>query len=158
MSGTNSVLVLKIVLFVRVSGLAGVLFGAYPAGAHECPEGTTPSAEHADDMPRAPGCRPDGRSQRENLTSGQPRVECTAPDLTPSHFLCHARRAAGELIAVPAVAVTYKMVTLTLERALYRGLGENSIGLSNAVPAANQNKLQDRNDLHRHYQSERFAG
>jgi len=46
-------LVLKTVLFVLCAGLAGVLFGAYPAVAHESPEGTTPSAEHADDMPRA---------------------------------------------------------------------------------------------------------
>ena len=95
----------------------------------------------------------------ENLTSGELRVEWTAPDFTPSHFLYHVNwRAADEPIAVPAVAVTYSMVTLTLERALYRGLGEDSIGLSNAVPAANRDKLQDRNDLHWRCQGERFAG
>ena len=46
-------LVLKTALFVLCVGLAGVLFGAYPAVAHESPAGTTPSAEHPDDMPRA---------------------------------------------------------------------------------------------------------
>ena len=61
-------------------------------------------------------------------------------------------------VAVSAVAVTYSMVTLTLERALSCGLGEDSIGLSNAVPAANQDKLQDRNDRPWRCQGERLAG
>ena len=43
----------KAAVFVCVSVLAGAFFGAYPAAAHPSPEGTSPSAEHADDMPRA---------------------------------------------------------------------------------------------------------
>jgi hypothetical protein len=62
------------------------------------------------------------------------------------------------LVAVSAVVVTYSMVTLTLERVLSCGLGEDSIGLSNAVPTANQDKLQDRNDRPLCCQGERLAG
>ena len=43
----------KVAVFVCVLVLAGAFFSAYPAAAHPSPEGTSPSAEHADDMPRA---------------------------------------------------------------------------------------------------------
>ena len=52
----------------------------------------------------------------------------------------------GNSVEVPAVAVAYNTVTLILGTALSYGVGQASIKLSDAVPVANRDKVQDHND------------